>query len=143
MQATTFKSNNPLTYRPDLVRGFSLTGEAYKTEIYVDEMITRIYEVDVQLKEGETRVQATKVKEIPAKVLDASMTSVSLDNQVRDLIMRFKQVFDTHASSSTNDGVHLSSDHLTWGTLDLGFRGIGVRLKRRQISKRHLANASA
>ncbi|GAH89800.1 unnamed protein product, partial [marine sediment metagenome] len=58
----------PLTYRPDLVRGFSLTGEAYKTEIDVDEMITRIYEVDVHVKEGITRVEATKVKEIPAKV---------------------------------------------------------------------------
>lgn len=58
----------PLTYRPDLVRGFSLTGEAYKTEIDVDEMITRIYEVDVHLKEGETRVEATKIKEIPVKM---------------------------------------------------------------------------
>jgi hypothetical protein len=57
-----------LTYRPDLVRGFSLVGEAYKTEIDVDEMITKIYEVDVHMKEGITRVEATKVKEIPAKV---------------------------------------------------------------------------
>ena len=61
-------SYKPLTYRPDLVRGFSLAGEAYKTEIDVNEMITRIYEVDVRLKEGETRVEATKVEEIPAKV---------------------------------------------------------------------------
>lgn len=61
-------SYKPLTYRPDLVREFSLTGEAYKTEIDVDEMITRIYEVDVQVKEGETRVEATKVKETPAQV---------------------------------------------------------------------------
>jgi len=49
-------SYKPLTYRPDLVRGFSLTGEAYKTEIDSDEMISRIYEVDVHLKEGERRV---------------------------------------------------------------------------------------
>jgi type III restriction enzyme len=61
-------SYKPLTYRPDLVRGFSLIGEAYKTEIDVNEMITRIYEVDVHLKDGETRVEATKVEEIPAKV---------------------------------------------------------------------------
>jgi superfamily II DNA or RNA helicase len=61
-------SYKPLTYRPDLVRGFSLAGEAYKTEIDVNEMITRIYEVDVRLKEGETRVEAIKVEEIPAKV---------------------------------------------------------------------------
>ena len=61
-------SYKPLTYRPDLVRGFSLIGEAYKTEIDVNEMITRIYEVDVHLKEGETRVEATRVEEIPAKV---------------------------------------------------------------------------
>jgi len=61
-------SYKPLTYRPDLVRGFSLIGEAYKTEIDVNEMITRIYEVDVRLKEGETRVEAIKVEEIPAKV---------------------------------------------------------------------------
>lgn len=60
-------SYKPLTYRPDLVRGFSLIGEAYKTEIDVNEMITRIYEVDVRLKEGETRVEAIKVEEIPAK----------------------------------------------------------------------------
>lgn len=58
-------SYKPLTYRPDLVRGFSLIGESYKTEINLDDMITRIYEVDVQVKEGETRVEATKVKEIP------------------------------------------------------------------------------
>ena len=61
-------SYKPLTYRPDLVRGFSLVGEAYKTEIDVDDMITKIYEVDVHVKEGITRVEATKVKEIPAKV---------------------------------------------------------------------------
>jgi hypothetical protein len=60
-------SYKPLTYRPALVRGFSLTGEAYKTEINVDEMITKIYEVDIHVKEGITRVEATKVKEIPAK----------------------------------------------------------------------------
>jgi len=60
-------SYKPLTYRPDLVRGFSLVGEAYKTEIDVDEMITKIYEVDVHVKEGITRVEATTVKEIPAK----------------------------------------------------------------------------
>lgn len=38
------------------------------------------------------------------------MTSVSLDNQVRDLIMRFKQVFDTHEGhlkSFCNHGVQL------------------------------------
>jgi len=60
-------SYKPLTYRPDLVRGFPLVGEAYKTDIDVDEMITKIYEVDVHVKEGVTRVEATKVKEIPAK----------------------------------------------------------------------------
>lgn len=61
-------SYSPLAYRPDLVRGFSLMGESYKTEINLDDMITRIYEVDVQVKEGETRVEATKVKEIPVKM---------------------------------------------------------------------------
>jgi type III restriction enzyme len=50
------------------VRGFSPAGEAYKAEIDVDEMITRIYEVDVHFKEGETRVEAIKVEDIPAKV---------------------------------------------------------------------------
>jgi len=61
-------SYKPLTYRPDLVRGFSLVGEAYKTEIDVDEMITKIYEVDVHVKEGITRVETTLIKETPAQV---------------------------------------------------------------------------
>jgi len=60
-------SYKPLTYRPDLVRGFYLVGEAYKTDINIDDMITKIYEVDVHVMEGMTRVEALMVKEVPVK----------------------------------------------------------------------------
>jgi len=61
-------SYKPLTYRPDLVRGFSLMGEGYKAEINLDDMITKIYEVDIRLEEDKTKVEATLIKETSAQV---------------------------------------------------------------------------
>ena len=67
-------SYKPLTYRPDLIKGFSLKSEGYKVKIDAEKMITKIYEVDVQLEEDKTKVEATLIKEIPAKV-DLTMFS--------------------------------------------------------------------
>jgi len=61
-------SYKPLTYRPDLVRGFSLKSEGYKVKIEPEEMITKIYELDVRLEEDKTKVKATLIKKVPAKV---------------------------------------------------------------------------
>ena len=57
-----------LTYRPDLVKGFSLIGEGYETEIDADEMITRIYEVDVHSENGKTKVEAIMFNKVSSKV---------------------------------------------------------------------------
>jgi len=61
-------SYKPLTYRFDLVRGFSLKSEGYKVKIDAEDMITKIYKVDVHLEKDKIKVEATLIKETPAKV---------------------------------------------------------------------------
>ncbi len=57
-----------LTYRPDLVRGFSLKSEGRKVSIDVEETITRVYEVDITVEEDRTKLETKLFKEIATKI---------------------------------------------------------------------------